>query len=174
MFNDYYKILEVDPSATQEEIKSAFKKQAIKWHPDRNIGVDTTKRMQEINEAYLILKDIEARERYNREYQLFNQYQRKNEQSDQQEQKRSEKREKQKEKTYKYADYNVEDDILQKWMDNAKKQAVDLAKQTIEDLKGMVAAGAKAAVTGARNVIVFYIIIGLIATLILGISKSCT
>lgn len=174
MFNDYYKILEVDPSATQEEIKSAFKKQAIKWHPDRNIGVDTTKCMQEINEAYLILKDIEARERYNREYQRFNQYQRKNEQSDQQEQKRSETREKQKEKTYKYADYNVEDDILQKWMDNAKKQAVDLAKQTIEDFKGMVASGAKAAVKGARNVIVFYIIIGLIATLILGISKSCT
>jgi curved DNA-binding protein CbpA len=174
MFNDYYKILEVDPSATQEEIKSAFKKQAIKWHPDRNIGVDTTKRMQEINEAYLILKDIEARERYNREYQRFKQYQRQNEQSDQQEQKQSEKREKQKEKTYKYADYNVKDDILKKWMDNAKKQAVDLAKQTIEDFKGMVAVGAKAAVKGARNVIVFYIIIGLIATLILGISKSCT
>ena len=50
-------------------------------------------------------------------------------------------------------------------MDNAKKQAVDLAKQTIEDFKGMVAAGAKAAVKEARNVIVFYIIIGLIAVL---------
>ena len=43
MFIDYYALLEVDFNATSEEIKIAFKKQALKWHPDRNLGKDTTK-----------------------------------------------------------------------------------------------------------------------------------
>jgi len=179
MFKDYYEILEVDVSVNKEEIKSAFKKQALKWHPDRNIGIDTTKQMQQINEAYLILKDTEARERYDREYKRFKQFQTQREQSYQQEQRQSEhrqqseKKENQEEKTYEYSDYNIDDDILKKWMDNAKRQAVDLAKQTIEDFKGMVAAGAKAAVKEARSVFIFYIVIGIISFFVLGISKSC-
>ena len=75
MFKDYYKLLEITQNANDEEIKKAFREQAIKWHPDRNPGTDTTLRMQEINEAYLILKDKEARERYNIEYGKFSQYQ---------------------------------------------------------------------------------------------------
>ncbi|MBX2893552.1 MAG: DnaJ domain-containing protein [Saprospiraceae bacterium] len=51
MFKDYYAILEIGNDATSEEIKSAFKKQALNWHPDRNPGVDTTSKMQVINEA---------------------------------------------------------------------------------------------------------------------------
>ena len=166
MFVDYYNILELNPFATSEEIKSAFRQQATKWHPDRNLGRDTTERMQEINEAYLILKDIEARGRYDIEYTIFQQYKRNKEIVEQQTQDHSAK----KENEYQYADYNVFDDILQKWMNNAKKQAVDLAKQTIEDFKGMVSEGAKAAGTA----FVIYLIIGLILTVIFGISKSCS
>ena len=62
MFKDYYAILEIDVTASEEDIKAAFKKQALKWHPDRNIGKDTTSIMQDINEAKLILLDFEARE----------------------------------------------------------------------------------------------------------------
>jgi len=168
MFKDYYTILEVGENATQDEIKSAFKKQAIKWHPDKNPGIDTTVRMQEINEAYLILKDPEARVHYDKEYQRFKQHQR--EKSYQQQ---SQYEQKEKEKSHEYADYNVEDDILKRWMDNAKRQAVDLAKQTIEDLKGMVKEGAKATVKEAGNQFIYQIIIGVAVLIIFGLIKAC-
>lgn len=169
MFIDYYIILEVSTTASQEEIKAAFKTQALKWHPDRNIGIDTTLKMQEINEAYLILKDPEARERYNIEYQLYKQYQRQQQQKHSGNQQQSE----QKETTYDYSEYKVNDDILKKWMDNAKKQAVELAKQTIEDLKGMVHVGAKAAVKEAGNMIVVQIVIGIVFLVIVALVKAC-
>ena len=182
MFKDYYAILAIDENATQEDIKSAFKKQALKWHPDRNIGVDTTIRMQEINEAYVILKDTEARERYNIEYQKFKNYreqqQSQKEQSEKNNQSGRHKNEKEadgseRKKSYYYSEYKVDDDILKNWMTNAKRQAVDLAKQTIEDLKGMVKVGAKAAVKEAGNQFIYQIIISIIFLLIFGLAKSC-
>jgi curved DNA-binding protein CbpA len=177
MFKDYYAILEVSITASKEEIKVAFKTQALKWHPDRNTGIDTTLRMQEINEAYLILKDIEARERYDLEYQRYKHYQRQQKHSYQQRkseyEQKSEQKEKQKERTYDYSEYIVNDDILKKWMDNAKKQAVDLAKQTIDDLKGMVSVGAKAAVKEAGNMIVVQIVIGVLFFIVIGLIKAC-
>jgi len=36
MFKDYYKLLDITQNASEEEIKKAFREQAIKWHPDRN------------------------------------------------------------------------------------------------------------------------------------------
>ena len=72
MFKDYYAILELSQNADLNQIKAAFKKQALKWHPDRNIGVDTTSIMQTIVEAHLILKDQEARIKYDEEYRKFN------------------------------------------------------------------------------------------------------
>jgi curved DNA-binding protein CbpA len=141
MFKDYYAILEIDISASQEDIKTAFKKQALRWHPDKNLGKDTTSIMQDINEAKLILLDTEARERYNREYNRFKDFQRQKENENRQkENQKEEQRKKQKteekkqyrETTSQARDYKVEDEILNKWMNNAKKQAVDLAKETIE------------------------------------------
>ena len=44
MFVDYYKILEIEINSTQQEIKVAFRKQAIKWHPDKNPNVDVNKK----------------------------------------------------------------------------------------------------------------------------------
>ena len=75
MFKDYYAILEISQSATLAEIKSAYRNQAMKWHPDKNRGMDTTEKMKEINEAKLILTDAEARVRYDREYLRFKSFQ---------------------------------------------------------------------------------------------------
>jgi hypothetical protein len=58
-------------------------------------------------------------------------------------------------------------------MDNARNQAVDLAKQTIEDLKGMVNVGAKAAVKEAGNMFVTQIVIGIIFFVIIAVVKAC-
>ena len=62
---DYYAILGVNKSATQEEIKKAYRKLALKYHPDRNPGDKTAEeKFKEINEAYDILKDEQKRAAY--------------------------------------------------------------------------------------------------------------
>jgi len=174
---DYYAILEVEENVTTEEIKSAFKKQALKWHPDRVQGLDTTLRMQKINEAYLILKDFEARRRYNLEYQCFKQYQKNTEQKSskepQKEHNPNDINKNQKKRTNEYSNYKVNDEILNKWMSNAKYQAIDLAKQTIEDINGMVSVGAKAVVKEAGNQIIYQIIISIVVLVIFALLKSC-
>jgi curved DNA-binding protein len=60
----YYKTLGVDPTASEEEIKRAFRKYARKYHPDVSSGADAEARFKEINAAYDVLKDPEKRAEY--------------------------------------------------------------------------------------------------------------
>lgn len=185
MFVDYYAILEIDETATIDEIKVAFRRQAIKWHPDRNHGKDTTKKMQVINEAYLILKDFEARNRYDREYQQFKEFKKakaykeeKQENYKEQEKQKTSKEENQKTKPepepkFEYSEYSAKDNILKNWMENAKRQAVDLAKQTIKEFAGMVAVGAKEGAKAAGQMILVQIGLGLLFLIIFGLTKNC-
>jgi len=62
MKKDYYEILGVSRDASQEEIKKAFRKKALEYHPDKNGGDDT--KFKEINEAYSVLSDPEKRKKY--------------------------------------------------------------------------------------------------------------
>jgi molecular chaperone DnaJ len=63
----YYEVLEVGRSATDAELKAAFRKLAMKCHPDRNPGDKSSDaRFKEINEAYEILKDPDRRAAYDR------------------------------------------------------------------------------------------------------------
>src|SRR5919198_817666 len=63
----YYETLEVDRNADESKLKSAFRKLAMKWHPDRNPGDATSEmKFKEINEAYEVLKDGEKRAAYDR------------------------------------------------------------------------------------------------------------
>ncbi len=64
-YKDYYKILGVERSATEAEIKSAFRKLALQYHPDRNPGnKQAEEKFKEINEANEVLSDSEKRARY--------------------------------------------------------------------------------------------------------------
>jgi molecular chaperone DnaJ len=63
----YYEVLEVDRNASDGDLKSAFRKLAMKWHPDRNPGDKNCEtRFKEINEAYEVLKDADKRAAYDR------------------------------------------------------------------------------------------------------------
>ena len=63
---DYYKILEVSENATNEEIRKAYKKLAIKWHPDKNPDnkKEAEEKFKSISEAYSILSNPEKRKEY--------------------------------------------------------------------------------------------------------------
>lgn len=63
-WKDYYKLLQVRPSAKQEAIKAAHHRLAKKFHPDINRDPSANQRMKDINESYYILGDIEKRRRY--------------------------------------------------------------------------------------------------------------
>jgi len=62
---DYYEILDIDKSADEKDIKKAYRKMAMKYHPDRNQGdSEAEEKFKEINEAYEILSDSQKRSRY--------------------------------------------------------------------------------------------------------------
>jgi len=64
MAKDFYKVLEVDKSASADEIKKSYRKLALKWHPDKNKSAEAEEKFKEINEAYEILSDSKKRQTY--------------------------------------------------------------------------------------------------------------
>ena len=62
---DYYEVLGVSKGASEQEIKKAYKKMAIKYHPDRNPGdKEAEEKFKEAAEAYDVLHDPQKRQRY--------------------------------------------------------------------------------------------------------------
>ena len=76
-YKDYYKILDVDRNASEQEIKRAYRKLARQLHPDVNPGDKRAEeRFKEINEAYEVLNDAEKRDKYDRLGANWKQWQR--------------------------------------------------------------------------------------------------
>jgi curved DNA-binding protein CbpA len=186
MFKDYYAILQISQTATLAEIKSAYRNQARKWHPDKNHGMDTTEKMKEINEAKLILTDEEARVRYDREYLRFKSFQQEKQKEKkteepkhkQYENKEQEQEKRTEEKTYEnkaenqkedYSTYHFDDEILKKWMENARKQAVRNVHEMVTEFRDSSIAGFgtffKTALMAIVIGIIFFIIVQILKSI---------
>ncbi len=74
---DYYKILDLKPDAAENDIRKAYKKLALKWHPDRNNESEEQKKMAEktfrdINDAYSVLSDPKKKQQYDSGFDPLN------------------------------------------------------------------------------------------------------
>src|SRR4051812_44408069 len=75
-FKDYYKILGVDRKSSSSEIKKAYRKLAVKYHPDKNPDNKTAEeKFKELNEAYEVLGSEEKRKKYDELGENWNNYQ---------------------------------------------------------------------------------------------------
>ena len=64
---DFYQILGVSKNASDQELKSAYRKQALKWHPDKHAGEakkEAEEKFKEINRAYEVLRDPQKKQMY--------------------------------------------------------------------------------------------------------------
>jgi DnaJ-class molecular chaperone len=61
---DFYQVLGVSKNASEAEIKAAYRKKALEWHPDRNKSPEATEKFKQINEAYEVLSDPQKRQAY--------------------------------------------------------------------------------------------------------------
>lgn len=75
-YKDYYKVLGVSKTASRDEIKKAFRKLAVKYHPDKNPGdKNAEEKFKEVNEANEVLGDADKRKKYDELGQNWNQFQ---------------------------------------------------------------------------------------------------
>ncbi len=169
MFKDYYKILGVSSSANDAEIKKAYREMSMKWHPDRNLGIDVTATMQDINESYAILKDAAKRSRYDEEYLRFcgmfpqddkDQYTVNTENDNQS----------QSEWTY---DYDVQDENLKEDIKDAREYAKELVEEFLKELKETSKVAAKGAAINALNYAIGWMIAGVFIAIIGALLRTC-
>ncbi len=142
MFKDYYRILGVKRLASSGEIKTAYRTLAQHWHPDRNPDAGATRQMQLINEAYLILRDPQARSRYDAEYDRFTHW-RNAADADPVSRGASQREAEFADSKAVYENYSVKDDVLRNWIDEAIRTAQRLGKQAIDEASGMLADAGK-------------------------------
>ncbi|GHV38888.1 hypothetical protein FACS1894179_02970 [Bacteroidia bacterium] len=138
MFIDYYKILGIPENSTSTEIKEAFRKEIKKYHDDTNMGNGNVERTRQIIEAKYILLDDEARRKYDIEYQKYKSYVNSEEQAS-------------------VSNYEMQDDILEKWMQNARQQAKDMYKEIVDEFKESAKASYSGIISFLKYILPFII-----------------
>jgi curved DNA-binding protein CbpA len=126
MIKDHYKTLDIPKESSLEMIKKAYRNLALKWHPDINKGADAHEKFIEINEAYLILSDIEAKQKYDYEYDNYI----KATEND------FESEESNRSQTYEYSTYL--DSNLNNWSKTARKQAEKYASMSFKEFSNLM------------------------------------
>ena len=158
-FKDYYAVLEIGRRSTAEEIRTAYRLLSKKWHPDLNPGKDVKQKMQDINEAYAILKDPEKKARYDHEYDTY--FRKKHT-----EHKARHTDERHFEEDY-TQDYEFHDEHLREDVKEARKYAEDLVAEFLRSLKKTTAVAAKGAWDEVKGYLLAGIIISIIGSIIL-------
>ena len=165
MFKDYYKILGISYPSSRDEIKRAYRNMSLKWHPDKNIEKEAIRVMQDINEAYAILKDVEKKSRYDAEYSYFTKsssFSSSKNRDNQSNKDSSENNETSPKWSY---NYDVKDDHLKEDIKNAREYARKIVDEFLRDLKETSKVAIKAGTKSALQ----YAIALVIASLILSI-----
>ena len=156
MFKDYYQILDIATDSSTEEIRKAYKAASMKYHPDRNPGKDTTSQMQDINEAYAILKDDDKRSRYDQEYKRFKQ--------------ETTKVSEPKTTSWTYSTYDIKDENVKRDVDDAREYARSLVEEFMESLKQNTKVAAKAAGEELKAWVIPLIVLSILGLLF---AKAC-
>ena len=164
MFKDYYQILEVPPTASASEVKTAYRAMSMKWHPDKNPGKDVMSKMQDINEAYAILKDEVKRQRYDNEYRIFTASRVNQQEWSYTNNTNSSQNANDWDYNYDVHDDSLKDDI---------KEAREYAKSLVEEFLNSFKTASKDAVKGAWNESKYMVYIAIFFTL-LGLFISLT
>lgn len=162
MFKDYYKILGIDYWASQIEIKTAYRELSKKWHPDRNPGLDVTSMMQDINEAYALLKDETKRRRYDSEYLRFAKHHKSKRHT-------SNASANPHPNSYHVYEYDVQDETVNEDMKQAREYARNLVAEFMKSFKKASVYAAKGAWDGAKC----YIAGGIISTILFALIRTC-
>lgn len=174
MFKDYYKILKISSDADSNAIKAAYRKQALEWHPDRHPDMDVKSIMQDINEAYAILKDPQKRARYDEEYKFFkktqsNETERKNSSSSSYGQAYRQQHSNQNYNDFRHEyhyEYDVRNEDLKEDIKGAQEYASKLVDEFFSELKRNSKLAAEGAWEGAKGYIYALIILVIIGFLI--------
>lgn len=154
MFKDYYKVLNIAYPSSADEIKTAYRQQAMRWHPDRNPGRDTTSEMQEVVEAYNVLGNAERKACYDTEYVLYQAARTQHTDS---------------------ADYQVHDRKVRQDMSDARQEASAYMREFLDSLKKNGKAAAEGAWEELKKwlvILLVFLILGLIVSLCVGNSVN--
>lgn len=155
MFKDYYKILGISFGADSAEIKKAYRAQSLKWHPDKHPDEDVKSIMQDINEAYAVLKDPVKKSRYDQEYLIYLNYQK---------QQKAKAKATTKEATPN--DYKVKDENVEQDMKSAREYAENLVDEFFKEFARNSKIAAKGAWEGVKGYVYALFLIPIIFALI--------